>query len=333
MLQEGSAVNPAVEARDLVKTYRNGIRALSRLSFSVPPGTVFGLLGPNGAGKSTAVKILTTLSRPDSGEGMVAGYEVGRQSDQIRRCIGTVAQKQVSDPYATGRENLLLYGRIRGLKRARLKQRVSAILDRFELTDAADRMVHQYSGGMRRRLDIAMSLVHEPQVLFLDEPTVGLDPEIRAFVWGEICRLRNEEGVTILLTSHYLEEVDQLADHLAIMEKGRIIAEGTSADLKRRLQGDVVIVDMPQPVSGQHADELLQRIPDVSEVKVTGRQLHARAGNGALVTPAIIGVLAEQGYEVESITVSRPSLDDVYLHITGRSLLPRHAASDAGVLR
>ena len=323
-------INQAIEARDLVKIYKNGVHALSGLSFSVEPGTVFGLLGPNGAGKSTVVKILTTLSSPSSGYGMVAGYDVRRQPDQVRGRIGTVTQKHVSDPYATGRENLMLHGRIRGLERTRLRQRVAAILGHFDLLDAADRMVHGYSGGMRRRLDIAMGLVHQPLVLFLDEPTVGLDPEIRSFVWGEISRLRKEEGLTILLTSHYLEEVDQLADRLVIMDGGKIIAEGTPGDLKSSLRGDAIIVDLLRPAPHGQAEELLHRIPGVSGVQVTGLRLHAQAANGATIAPAILGVLRDQGHQVTSITVSRPSLDDVYLHITGRSLRPEQAIGAAG---
>lgn len=323
-------MNAAIQARDLVKTYKNGVHALASLSFSVQPGTVFGLLGPNGAGKSTAVKILTTLSSPTSGSGMVAGYDIVRQPDQVRARIGTVAQKHISDPHATGRENLMLHGRIRGMKRAGLRERVTTVLDRFDLLDAADQMVHGYSGGMRRRLDIAMGLVHEPLVLFLDEPTVGLDPEIRSFVWGEISRLRDEEGLTILLTSHYLEEVDQFADHLAIMDGGKIIAEGTPGDLKRGLRGDAIIVELLRPISHWRVEELLLRIPDVIDVQIAGLRLHAQAADGAAIAPAILDVLRDQGNQVTSVTVSSPSLDDVYLQITGRSLLPQHALGATG---
>ncbi len=214
-------MQPAIEADGLIKTYPKEVTALDGLSFAVEPGTIFGLLGPNGAGKSTAVKILTTLARADEGRATVAGIDVIAQPDRVRRAIGAVAQGSGVDVQATGRENLRLQGQLYGMRGRSLESRAQELLERFGLADAADRIARGYSGGMQRRLDIAMALVNDPQVLFLDEPTTGLDPEVRAQMWQEISRLAAEHGKTVLLTTHYLEEADQLAARLAIVDRGR----------------------------------------------------------------------------------------------------------------
>ncbi|GIH08603.1 hypothetical protein Rhe02_66700 [Rhizocola hellebori] len=221
-----------VEATNLVKTYPSGVRALDGLSLALRAGEVFGLLGPNGAGKSTAIKILTTLARPDSGSASVAGHDVTRHPERVRRAIGVVAQRSGADPMASGRDNLTLQGRLHRLRGVALKRRVDELLDRFGLAEAAGRAVRTYSGGMQRRLDVAMGLVHRPVVLFLDEPTTGLDPEARTALWQEIGQLAGAEGLTILLTTHYLEEADRLADRLAIVDSGRVVVSGTPAQLK-----------------------------------------------------------------------------------------------------
>ncbi len=243
----------AIEAQRLIKTYPKGVKALDGLSFAVAPGSVFALLGPNGAGKSTAVKILTTLTTPDSGRATVAGLDVARRPDQVRRTIGVVAQGSGVDIQATGRENLRLQGQIHGMGSRPLRaieQRAQELLERFGLADAADRMARGYSGGMQRRLDIAMALVHDPAVLFLDEPTTGLDPEVRADMWAEIAELARERGKTVLLTTHYLEEADQLAERVAIVDRGKVVAEGTPEELKRELRGDAIHVDLEGDYNG-----------------------------------------------------------------------------------
>src|SRR4051794_31159987 len=234
----------AIEARGLVKTYPGDVRALDGLDFAVEPSTVFGLLGPNGAGKSTAVKILTTLSRADAGNASVAGHDVLAEPDAVRRSIGVVAQKSGVDREATGRENLRLQGQVYGLRGRELEDRASELLDRFGLTHAADRIGRTYSGGMERRLDIAMALIHKPRVLFLDEPTTGLDPEVRADMWREIEGLATEQGITVLLTTHYLEEADRLAAQLAIVDRGKVVATGTPEELKGDLRGDALMVEL-----------------------------------------------------------------------------------------
>jgi ABC-2 type transport system ATP-binding protein len=307
-----------VEANDLVKTYPSGVRALDGLSITIKPGEVFGLLGPNGAGKSTAIKILTTLARPDSGTATVAGHDVLGHPERVRRAIGVVAQRSGADPMATGRDNLVLQGRLYGLDGAALRRRVAELLDRFELAEAAKRPVRTYSGGMQRRLDVALGLVHHPAVLFLDEPTTGLDPEARAALWQEIGRLSANEGLTILLTTHYLEEADRLAERLAIVDKGRVVVDGTPEALKGELRGDAVHVALRHGPDEQAVRRAIGTVPGVREVSVHGRQLSARADDGAAAVPGVLAVLDQSGVPVAAVTVARPSLDDVYLRHVGR---------------
>jgi len=318
-MRSGPAPDLAIEASDLVKTYKGGVRALDGLSFTVAAGTVFGLLGPNGAGKSTAVKILTTLSRQDAGTAQVMGIDVTRHPDRVRRTIGCVAQKSGVDIDATGRENLTLQGQVYGMAGRRLRGRVSDLLERLGLAEAADRVTRTYSGGMQRKLDVAMGLVHQPQVLFLDEPTTGLDPEARADMWDEIARLSDQEGLTILLTTHYLEEADRLARRLAIIDHGRVVVEGTPDALKGELHGDAIHVELGEPESNGHLRGVLGRLTGIGEVVVEGRALHARVASGATAVPAVLQALESAGVAVTSVTVARPSLDDVYLRYTGRA--------------
>ena len=275
----------AIEATGLVKRYGE-VQALDGVSFSVPEGIVFGLLGPNGAGKSTTVKILTTLSRADEGEARVGGHDVVADADKVRYLIGVVAQKSGLDPEATGRENARLQGQIYGLHGRELEERIDELLDRFGLADAGDRLVRGYSGGMQRRLDIALALVHRPRVLFMDEPTTGLDPEVRASMWQEISRLAREEGLTVLLTTHYMEEADELASRLVILDRGRIVAEGTPEELKGELRGDAVHVELGQPEVNGRVERALDELPGIRAATVDGRLLHARANPNATVTPA-----------------------------------------------
>jgi ABC-2 type transport system ATP-binding protein len=316
----------AIEAKGLTKTYPGEVRALDGLSFSVETGTVFGLLGPNGAGKSTTVKILTTLSRADSGSARVAGHDVLTDPAAVREAIGVVAQKSGADIQATGRENLRLQGQVYGMGGGELEERVQSLLEQFSLADAADRLARTYSGGMLRRLDVALALVHRPQVLFLDEPTTGLDPEVRAEMWEEIGRLTGA-GLTVLLTTHYLEEADHLASRLAIVDRGRLVAEGTPDELKRELRGDAIHVELEGPTS-DGVGRAIEGIDFVHEVVVNGRALHARADDGARAVPAVLAALESRGVPVASVTVARPSLDDVYLRYTGRTFSAAQAASE-----
>ena len=314
---------PALQATKLVKRYasrgQQPVIALSGLSIEVAQGSVFALLGPNGAGKSTTVKILSTLSRPDDGRAWVAGIDVLASPTQVRRTIGLVSQKSSADPMATGRENVMLAARIQGLSRSAARRRASELFDRFGLTDAADRLAKTYSGGMARKLDLAIGLVHRPRVLFLDEPTTGLDPEARADLWAEIARLAGDERMTVLLTTHYLEEADRLADRLAIVDAGRVVVEGTPEELKNELRGDTVTFEF---LSAQAAESALPALAGLSvrDASVDGARLRARADSGARAVPAALAALESAAVPVSSVTVARPSLDDVYLRYVGRAL-------------
>lgn len=317
---------PAVLARQLIKTYPGDVTALSGIDLTVAPGTVFGLLGPNGAGKSTTVKILTTLARPDSGTASVAGHDVLRHPDRVRRAIGVVAQRSGADPVATGRENLMLQGRLYGMRGVAVRRRADELLDRFDLADAGKRQVKGYSGGMQRRLDVALGLVHRPEVLFLDEPTTGLDPEARTAMWEEISRLAAEEGLTIVLTTHYLEEADRLAERIAIVDCGRIVVEGTPDDLKGELRGDAVHMELRADGDHEAATAALAGLPGVHEVLVDGRRVSVRAEDGAAAVPVLLTALERAGAAVAAATVARPSLDDVYLRYAGRRFSEAEAA-------
>jgi len=313
----------AIEAQQIVKTYavrgqKHGIRALDGLDLSVPQGMIYGLLGPNGAGKSTAVKILTSLARPDAGSARVAGLDVLAQPGRVRHVIGVVAQRSGADPTATGRENLMLQGRLYGLRGHAVRARADELLGHFGLTEAAGRLVRTYSGGMQRRLDVALGLMHRPTVLFLDEPTTGLDPESRAAMWQEIARLAGGEGMTVLLTTHYLEEADRLASELAIVDRGRVVATGTPDGLKGQLRGDVVQVELPAGADAGLVRSVLAGLTEVRDVVLAGRTVSARSDDGAAAVPVVLGALQQAGINATSVAVARPSLDDVYLRHTGR---------------
>ncbi len=308
----------AIEAEGLVKTYPKGVRALDGVSFDVERGTVFGLLGPNGAGKSTTVKILTTLTAPDEGRAVVAGRDVVREPLRVRQSIGVVGQKHGIDPEATGVENLRLQGDLYGMSRRDVRARADELLERFDLADAQKRLVRTYSGGMQRKLDVALGIMHRPQVLFLDEPTTGLDPEARADMWMEIEQLTEAEGVTVLLTTHYLEEADRLASQLAIVDRGRIVAAGTPDELKSELRGDTLLIELGASANGRALDAVAAA-EGVREALVDGRVLRARADEGARAIPTVLALLEAEGIPVVAATVSRPSLDDVYLRHAGRT--------------
>jgi ABC-2 type transport system ATP-binding protein len=315
-----TAARPAVTAEGLKKTYPGGVQALQGVSFSVAPGAVFALLGPNGAGKSTIVKILTTLSRPTAGRASIAGRDVVREPERVRRLIGVVAQKSAVDLEATAAENLTLQGQLYGMSGAALRDRVAGLLARFDLTGARKRIARTLSGGMQRKLDVAMGLIHTPQVLFLDEPTTGLDPEARADMWREIARLAHEDGLTVLLTTHYLEEADHLAQHVAIIDHGQIVVEGTPEGLKAELRGDAIQIELAGAAPEDRVRAALSALNgNMRELTFEGRVLRARVDSGASALPAVLAALDAAGIQVASATVARPSLDDVYLRHTGRT--------------
>jgi len=329
-----SSTDCAIEAHQLVKTYAargnrsrgnaRGIRALDRLDISVPRGIIYGLLGPNGAGKTTTVKILTSLARPDAGTARVEGIDVLARPAQVRQVIGVVAQRSGADPTATGRENLMLQARLYGLRGQDPGARADELLEHFGLTEAAGRLVKTYSGGMQRRLDVALGLIHRPAVLFLDEPTTGLDPEARTAMWEEIARLATKKGegevggLTVLLTTHYLEEADRLASRLAIVDRGRVVASGTPDELKGELRGDVVHVELPADTDASLVRSVLAGLPEVRDVLIAGRDVSARSDDGAAAVPVVLAELQRAGVHAASVAVARPSLDDVYLRHAGR---------------
>ena len=306
----------AIVVDGLEKRYKE-VQALDGVSFRVRAGEVFGLLGPNGAGKSTTVKVLTTLTTLDAGRAEVAGHDVVRAPNAVRRSIGYVPQSSGVDRDATGRENLMLQGRVQGMSGKKLRERVQHLLEQLGLADAADRVVRGYSGGMKRRLDVGLGLVHGPQVLFLDEPTTGLDPEARAAMWDELAVLAREELLTILLTTHYLEEADVLTDRLAIVSRGRVVVEGTAEELKESMQGEAVVVEL----SDGAVDDAVAVLRALEEVARGERRRQAPPQprhDGARAVPPILAALDANGIAVEAVTMHRPSLDDVYLHYTGR---------------
>jgi ABC-2 type transport system ATP-binding protein len=336
-----SSIDCAIEARQLVKTYavrgrKHGIRALDGLDITVPRGMIYGLLGPNGAGKTTTVKILTSLARPDEGTARVEGIDVLARPGQVRHIIGVVAQRSGADPTATGRENLILQGRLYGLRGDSVRARADELLGHFGLTEAAGRLVKTYSGGMQRRLDVALGLMHRPTVLFLDEPTTGLDPESRAAMWQEIARLvkgageAGGESLTVLLTTHYLEEADRLASRLAIVDRGRVVTSGTPDELKGELRGDAVHVELPADADASLVRRVLAALPEVRDVVIAGRDVSARSDDGAAAVPVVLAELHRAGVNAASVAVARPSLDDVYLRHTGRRYTESETAGRNG---
>jgi ABC-2 type transport system ATP-binding protein len=316
-LKDRSKVVPMTENAITVEGVRKcfgSIVALEGIDLAVPTGTVFGLLGPNGAGKTTAVRILTTILRPDEGRATVLGHDVVREADAVREHIGLAGQYAAVDENLTGRENLRLIGKLTHLATADVRRRADELLDQFGLTDAADRPAKTYSGGMRRRLDVAAALVHKPPVLFLDEPTTGLDPASRNDLWLILEGLV-AEGATLLLTTQYLEEADRLADRLAVIDHGRVIAEGTSAELKANLGATVVTVGLPDTQTAVRVAPLLEPFGDP---RVEADQIELTVDNGPKALVEILRRLDDIDVEPTTLAVREPSLDDVFLALTGR---------------
>jgi ABC-2 type transport system ATP-binding protein len=314
-----------IDVRDLKKRYPDGTEAVKGITFQVARGEFFGFLGPNGAGKSTTIKILITLLVKSGGEARVLGYEVGRDDDKIRRVIGYAAQEVGVDDDLTARENLMLQGRLYHLPSDVLNQRVEELLALMDLTDDADRPAGSFSGGMRKRLDLATGLIHRPEVLFLDEPTTGLDPQNRVNLWKYLERLNQEEGLTIFLTTHYMEEADRLCERLAIIDHGNIIAEGSPAQLKAELGGDVISLTFKDDGLGseqqaQQAVDLLRGLPFVRDTALAPGGINVIAQDGGAAVPQVMQTLVGAGLTIAHMSLTSPSLDDVFLKYTGQSI-------------
>ncbi|HEV7665984.1 MAG TPA: ATP-binding cassette domain-containing protein [Chloroflexota bacterium] len=310
-----------IETRGLRRTFKSRggpVEAVVGVDLKVAAGEVFGFLGPNGAGKTTTLRMLSTLLPPSGGQATVAGCDLLREPRNVRQRIGYVGQRNGSDPGVSARQELVFQARLYGANATQARQRAAELLTSLELDSAADRPSSTYSGGQRRRLDIGLGLIHNPQLLFLDEPTTGLDPQGRARLWGEVRRLR-QTGMTVFLTTHYLEEADALCDRLAIIDHGRIVAEGTPEQLKHEIAGDVITLGLGGDVAP--ALLLLQAQPFVRQAKPEGEdglRLYVDKGDAAM--PAVLRLLDSAGLQLQTIAMSRPSLDDVFLQQTGHSL-------------
>src|SRR3954468_9672766 len=306
-----------IEVEGLVRVFKKGPRAVDGIDLEVAPGEIYGFLGPNGAGKSTTVLMLTTLLPPTDGRARVAGYDIVEQGAEVRQTIGAALQDAALDPYLTGREHMTLQAGLHGLSKQERKERGDELLARVGLTEAADRKVGGYSGGMKRRLDLGLALVHRPRILFLDEPTTGLDPQSRSALWEEVERLSSDDGVTVFLTTQYLEEADVLADRVGIIDHGHIVAEGTPAQLKAEIGRSSIEAVPAQDGDRDRLTAVLDRFGERTAASPKG--VAVRFGNGDDLTD-VVRALDAEGIRVAHLTVHEPTLDDVFLAKTGRSL-------------
>ena len=310
----------AVETKSLSKIYEKGFKAVDDISIKVENGEIFGFLGPNGAGKSTTIMILTTLLKPTSGTAHVAGFDVVSQAKQVREMIGYVQQDSTVDEYLTGRENLELQARLNHLQKDSIKSRIDEILNLVELSDRQHDSVIAYSGGMRKRLDIAGGLLHRPKVLFLDEPTLGLDIQTRYKIWEYVKKIHKEYGMSIFLTTHYMEEADKLCDNISIIDHGKIKVTDSPILLKNALGNDVIVLEIDSDTKLESLISEIQEIQLVKDIKTNGQEVTVFSTNGNQVMPKIFEISSKIGIKIESISLTKPSLDDVFLSYTGREL-------------
>lgn len=310
----------AVETKSLSKTYGTGVKAVDEVSITVNEGEIFGFLGPNGAGKSTTIMILTTLLKPTSGTAHVAGFDVVTQAKKVREKIGYVQQESTVDEYLTGRENLELQAKLNHIQKDLVKKRVDELLELVELSDRQRDSVITYSGGMRKRLDIAGGLLHRPKVLFLDEPTLGLDIQTRYKIWEYIKRIHKEFEMSIFLTTHYMEEADRLCDNISIIDYGKIKVTGSPKSLKSALGNEVVVFEVNSDMKLESLLLELKKNSLVKDIKTSGEEVTVFSTSGDQVMPKIFEISANLGIKIETISLTRPTLDDVFLSHTGREL-------------
>jgi ABC-2 type transport system ATP-binding protein len=315
-----------LQTNGLSKTFTSGkgkkvknVEAVKGVDLEVKQGEIFGFLGPNGAGKSTTLNMLTTLSTPTSGKAMVAGFDLLKQAKKVREQVGYVSQAGGADTFSNAFENLVLQARLYGIAKPEATQRAKDLVERFQMTDFAERDARTYSGGQKRRLELALGIVHSPKLVFLDEPTTGLDPQSRAYFWEEIKRLK-KDGMTIFLTTHYLEEADNLCDRVAIIDHGTIVALGTQLELKRQIGAESIVVEFTNEKDREKANTLFSGMEFVQRIVVQENKMHLYVQNGEGLIAEVLRILDKEGTTIQTIGLSRPSLDDVFLQKTGRSL-------------
>lgn len=315
-----------MEANNLTKVFENRLKAVDAVSFKVYEGEIFGFLGPNGAGKSTTIKMLTTLLKPTSGDAIICGHDLRRNAEDVRWSVGVVPQEYTADEDMTGMENIMLFATLYGIPKGTARQRASELLKLVELEEAAGRKVSTYSGGMRRRLELACGLINHPKVLFLDEPTLGLDVQTRTAVWKYIRLLKEEFGMTLFVTTHYLEEADGLCDRVGIIDHGRIVRIGTTAELKASVGGDAIELGVKE--ADADLTSIISSTDRVTAVTRQGDHYRIKAEVGEEAAPAIIDAVRSAGYHVVRISLTKPTLDEVYLEFTGRKLRDEEANAE-----
>ncbi|MEM2940628.1 MAG: ATP-binding cassette domain-containing protein [Thermoproteota archaeon] len=315
-----------IVAEGLTKVFNKSLVAVDHVNFSVKDGEVFGFLGPNGAGKTTTINMLITVLRPTEGTASVLGHDIVRQTEEVRKVIGVVPQEYTADEDLTGYENVILCADLYGIPRETAKKRAVELLDLVELTDFKDKKVETYSGGMRRRLELACGLVNRPKVLFLDEPTLGLDVQTRTATWDYIKQLKNEYNMTIFMTTHYLEEADALCDRIAVIDHGKIVVTGGPEELKQSLGGDVITISIRENTD---ITSLIQSVENVKEVRSENGSYRIKAESGEVTAPLIIEALRKGGYTVTRLSLTKPTLNEVYLEYTGRSMRDAEESKEA----
>jgi len=319
-----------IEAENLTKVYKGNVRAVENITFAVEEGEIFGFIGPNGAGKTTTIKMLNTLASITSGRASVAGYDVTKHPGSVRDSIGVVPQELTADDELKGIENIMLAANLHHVKGSEARKRAQELLALVDLQTAAQRKVKTYSGGMRRRLQLAMGLVHMPKVLFLDEPTLGLDIQTRKNMWDYIARLNRERGLTVFMTTHYLEEADSLCNRIAIVDKGAIKVSGSPAELKQKIGGDILTLELAE--SPEDLTEFFRAIPDVLEVAKTSQEYRLKLPKAETALPAIVEGVVKKNIQIREISFTKPTLDQVFLEVTGKSMRDEDASeSDSAI--